>query len=1046
MSSFAVAHSMMMSSFAIAHSMMMSSFAVAHSMMMMSSFAIAHSMMMSSFAVAHSMMMSSFSVAHSMMMSSFAVAHSMMMSSFAVAHSMMMLSFPVAHSMMMSSFAVAHSMIVILCCSTFYDDVNVCCSAFYDDVVIAVAHSMMMSSFAIAHSMMMSSFATYMKPLKRPENAGIVEAGMVDVIFHKIPEILESHRRFLQQLDARIDQWNDKRRDGDLIIGDLIIACFTKQRFLDDYLAFVDNYRHSKDCFKELKESKPSFRQFLENCSRKNKFTFDDMIIQPVQRIPRYVLLIQDLLKHTSSDHPDYTSLKDALEKIQKLAKTINDAKNVEKNLEVLQDIDSMVEGNADLVIPGREFLKQFPVNEMVQKANREVVLKKTDRAIFLFSDLLMCTSVKRKSGRASISVFHPNLIMEASKYKLLWKHHLDDVEVVKPTHSNRRASIERLISQWEEDLNVLNQINDLSGNLNHPHESLDAALNELMSNINKKLTENRIPVMSPTFPAKEVELQATTPDGLDSHILVFTDLNMRITWEMDFNKAKQKLADSKDTFPPKFLKPIPISKTRSGMQFSCASPAPPAGLEEQREVWVCNSDGYVGQVCLLKLAPKPEVDACKTVCSARILCIAPIPATQRIPTFHRIREANRNTSVQSPISINVIDEDCIMTSPPQRKRNKQAASIIAFDSDNSDDGATKNYTTLQYDEEDLSSDEDDDGGLTIHKINDVLDDDDDEDPDNLKATMWLGTEDGCIHIYICNNTVRKDKAATKIQHAAAVQCIIYLDNKVFAALANGELVMYSRQPGSPWDFDNPQTLTMRNSNAPITKMAAVTGKLWFGRQNLITVLDANSVMVEKEIQVSSEQNHSVQCMVTSGLGVWVSLSQQSSAVVKVYHATNYSNLMDVDITQAVHKMLAGSDAIIRQHKAACLRITALLMCKDLLWVGTSAGVVLTLPLPKITSTLTSLQDIPPVTGSGHGHTGHVRFLSAVEMLNDDDDDEDSPPQKVKFQRRTSVSALMMPKMLVISGGDGYEDFCSTSSNEAAGRDDSTNHLLLWKV
>lgn len=36
--------------------------------------------------------------------------------------------------------------------------------------------------------------------------------------------------------------------------------------------------------------------------------------------------------------------------------------------------------------------------------------------------------------------------------------------------------------------------------------------------------------------------------------------------------------------------------------------------------------------------------------------------------------------------------------------------------------------------------------------------------------------------------------------------------------------------------------------------------------------------------------------------------------------------------------LLSGADAIIRQHKAACLRITALLACKDLLWIGTSAG------------------------------------------------------------------------------------------------------------
>ncbi len=37
-------------------------------------------------------------------------------------------------------------------------------------------------------------------------------------------------------------------------------------------------------------------------------------------------------------------------------------------------------------------------------------------------------------------------------------------------------------------------------------------------------------------------------------------------------------------------------------------------------------------------------------------------------------------------------------------------------------------------------------------------------------------------------------------------------------------------------------------------------------------------------------------------------------------------------------------------------------------------------------------------------------------------------------------------KMLVISGGDGYEDFSSSGHNEMVGREDSTNHLLLWQV
>jgi len=38
---------------------------------------------------------------------------------------------------------------------------------------------------------------------------------------------------------------------------------------------------------------------------------------------------------------------------------------------------------------------------------------------------------------------------------------------------------------------------------------------------------------------------------------------------------------------------------------------------------------------------------------------------------------------------------------------------------------------------------------------------------------------------------------------------------------------------------------------------------------------------------------------------------------------------------------------------------------------------------------------------------------------------------------------------LIISGGDGYEDFRNSGANslsEIAGREDSTNHLLIWQI
>lgn len=76
--------------------------------------------------------------------------------------------------------------------------------------------------------------------------------------------------------------------------------------------------------------------------------------------------------------------------------------------------------------------------------------------------------------------------------------------------------------------------------------------------------------------------------------IVVFSKPEKRTLWEEAFTEAKQKLATSVEKHPtPEFISSVPIRKTRAGLQFTCASPT----LGGQKDVWVCNSDGYVGQV-----------------------------------------------------------------------------------------------------------------------------------------------------------------------------------------------------------------------------------------------------------------------------------------------------------------------------------------------------------------------------------------------------------------------------------------------------------------
>ena len=79
--------------------------------------------------------------------------------------------------------------------------------------------------------------------------------------------------------------------------------------------------------------------------------------------------------------------------------------------------------------------------------------------------------------------------------------------------------------------------------------------------------------------------------------------------------------------------------------------------------------------------------------------------------------------------------------------------------------------------------------------------------------------------------------------------------------------------------------------------------------------------------------------------------------------------------------------------------------------------------------------------------TSSVPIPSNKQENSSDNTNEPLPIHDI--HRRSSMAATtatLATRMLVISGGDGYEDFRSNSANEAAGRDDSTNHLLLWQV
>ncbi|XP_012215221.1 rho guanine nucleotide exchange factor 17 isoform X3 [Linepithema humile] len=859
----------------------------------------------------------------------------------------------------------------------------------------------------------------YLQPLKSPENAGLVDAATVDEIFYQIPALLSHHEVFLEELRRRLDTWELKQT-----IGDVFLDVFTKPVVLETYTLFLDNWKSARKAIKTTCQAKPAFARFLETMERehKGKLGLDQLLIKPVQKIPRYELLIQRLLKHTDPTHPDHELLQAAQKEVHELVVKINcterESLEWEQQQTTLREVQALVEGLAGIVTNDRAFVR----HDLVTIASNQGTRK--ERALFLFSDLLVITSIKRRSGtirKPSTSTCPNSLVglLDANKYKMLMRIPLDDLEVMKAKDENLRR-MAREVDYLREDCSKLTQLQELTVTLHGAKQQLEDLIKDMLNQTQRQLAERNAAHSQLAC----LELTLNTQAGIENISVMFAKPDKRASWEESFNEAKQKLALSADRRPcPEFVGPLPIRKTRAGLQFTCAAPTLANG-QGSRDVWVCNSDGYVGQVCVLSLSPEPpQVTSCNGVCNARILCVAGIPACT--PGSNSCPSNNSPfVNSKSGISISVQDVDA-------GGGNIQLDSSSSSDDSDSDDIPCADTGSVT-----LSGD--------VSNIDNTTAEEDANQP-----TMWLGTEDGCIHVYNCNDNIRIKKNKVKIQHGSSVHCIIYLDNKVFVSLANGDITVYARDHTGGWNTPDPTTVSVGTVASPVTKMLSVSGKLWCGCHNSVKVLNTHTLDIEHTFTVSSDTSRAVSCMANSGgLGVWISL--HNSAVLRLFHSGTYECLTDINIAPAVTKMLAtGCDDIIRQHKAACLRVTALLACNELLWIGTSAGVLLTVPIPHIKPSTQRMSQPPIVTGIPHGHTGHVRFLTCVETPNPSKPDPRPKVNRYSLKSsKTQQNNINRGKLLVISGGDGYEDFRGpqASAELQAGREDSTNHLLLWKV
>eukprot|EP00761_Pharyngomonas_kirbyi_P004479 gb/GECH01004484.1/.p1 GENE.gb/GECH01004484.1/~~gb/GECH01004484.1/.p1 ORF type:complete len:1003 (+),score=161.28 gb/GECH01004484.1/:1-3009(+) len=222
----------------------------------------------------------------------------------------------------------------------------------------------------------------FMRPMQElaKQKNNITESD-VKGIFGDLETIYNFNSCFLSQLEERLDSYHPDKT----MIGDVFTSMAP---FFRSYTIYVNNYDNAITTFERVKHI-PEIKDLLtqsKDDSRIKNLPLPSLLVMPVQRIPRYQLLLTELIKYTEDDHKDYQQLRDALAQISGVADHLNEAMKIAENFAILSEIQNKFDADKiKIVEPHRYFIRSDTMMLVnMDKNQQEQVM------IHLFNDLLL--------------------------------------------------------------------------------------------------------------------------------------------------------------------------------------------------------------------------------------------------------------------------------------------------------------------------------------------------------------------------------------------------------------------------------------------------------------------------------------------------------------------------------------------------------------------------------------------------------------------------------------------------------------------------------
>jgi hypothetical protein len=225
------------------------------------------------------------------------------------------------------------------------------------------------------------------KPLRAVANdksRAILQPAEITALFGNLPSLQTLHSEFVRLLEQNVNQGSEN-------IGRVFLQFVP---FLKSYTDYAKQYGSASDLLQKLKK-RPVFRNFILEIANKMQSVIildvlDSLLIMPIQRIPRYVLLFSDLLQAGGSDTAE---IKQALTMVEDVAARVNESVKDSDTLQHLYALQQALKGKVltlgDLNSAARIYIKHGQVQLSCNGVVRKLFM-------FLFNDVVIFVKEKR--------------------------------------------------------------------------------------------------------------------------------------------------------------------------------------------------------------------------------------------------------------------------------------------------------------------------------------------------------------------------------------------------------------------------------------------------------------------------------------------------------------------------------------------------------------------------------------------------------------------------------------------------------------------------